>query len=155
MNPLLICSCPSHISRQIQSFINLLLLHFHVQEWAGGQTWNLNSTGLPWWLRQWRVCLQSRRPGFNPWDGMIPGRKKWQPTPVFSLGKSRGRRSLAGYMGSQSQTRLSDFTISSWFYKPLNYDQVAQVLFLVWKMKCHCKNEHSNSTFFSRGSGKC
>ena len=48
-----------------------------------------------------RVCLQSRRPGFNPWVGTIPGRKKWQPTPVFSPGRSHGRRSLAVYMGSQ------------------------------------------------------
>ena len=27
----------------------------------------------------------------------IPGRRKWQPTPVFLPGKSRGQRSLAGY----------------------------------------------------------
>ena len=48
-----------------------------------------------------RVCLQSRRPGFNPWVGTIPRRKKWQCTPVFSPGKSHGTRSLAVYMGSQ------------------------------------------------------
>ena len=24
-----------------------------------------------------------RRPGFNPWVGKIPWRRKWQPTPVF------------------------------------------------------------------------
>ena len=23
--------------------------------------------GLPWWLRQLIVCLQCRRPGFDPW----------------------------------------------------------------------------------------
>ena len=23
--------------------------------------------GLPWWLRQERVCLQCRRPRFDPW----------------------------------------------------------------------------------------
>ena len=27
----------------------------------------------------------------------IPWRKKWQPTPVFLLGKSHGQRSLADY----------------------------------------------------------
>ena len=21
---------------------------------------------LPWWLRQWRICLQCRTPGFSP-----------------------------------------------------------------------------------------
>ena len=24
-------------------------------------------TGLPWWLRQWRIHLQCRKPGFDPW----------------------------------------------------------------------------------------
>ena len=33
-------------------------------------------------LSQWRWC------GFNPWMGKISWRKKWQPTPVFLLGKS-------------------------------------------------------------------
>ena len=33
---------------------------------------------------------------FDPWVGKIPWRRKWQPTPVFLLGKSHGQRSLAG-----------------------------------------------------------
>ena len=49
------------------------------------------------WLRQQSVCLQCRRPGFDPWVGKIPWRRKWQPTPVFLPGKSHGRRSLVGY----------------------------------------------------------
>ena len=44
-----------------------------------------------------RVCLQCMRPGFYPWVGKIPRRRKWQPTPVFLPAKSHGRRSLAGY----------------------------------------------------------
>ena len=43
------------------------------------------------------ICLQCGRPGFKPWVGKIPWRRKWQPTPVFLPGKSHGRRSLAGY----------------------------------------------------------
>ena len=35
--------------------------------------------------------------GFNPWVGKIPWRRKWQPTPVFLLGESNGRRSLVSY----------------------------------------------------------
>ena len=27
------------------------------------------------------VCLQCRRPEFDPWVGKIPWRRKWQPTP--------------------------------------------------------------------------
>jgi len=58
--------------------------------------------------------------------GKIPWRRKWQPTPVSSPGESHRGRSLIGYspqghrvrpgrlqsMGSQSQTRLSDFTLT-------------------------------------------
>ena len=54
-------------------------------------------TRLAWWLRWKRICLQCRRGGFDPWVGMIPCRKKWQPTPIFLPGKSHGQRSLAGY----------------------------------------------------------
>ena len=40
---------------------------------------------------------EGRRLRFNPWVGKIPWRRKWQPTPVFLLGKSCGCRSLPGY----------------------------------------------------------
>ena len=33
--------------------------------------------GLPWWLRWWRIHLQRRRPGFDPWVREIPWRKEW------------------------------------------------------------------------------
>ena len=42
-------------------------------------------------------CQQCRRPGFDPWVGKIPWRRKWQPTAVFLPGKSHGWRSLAVY----------------------------------------------------------
>ena len=42
------------------------------------------------------MCLQCRRPGFDPWVGKIPWRREWQPTPVFLPGESHGLRSLAG-----------------------------------------------------------
>jgi len=38
-----------------------------------------------------------RRHRFDPWVGKIPWRRKWQPTPVFLLGKSYAQRSLEGY----------------------------------------------------------
>ena len=57
-----------------------------------------------------RNPLQCRKPGFHPWVGKIPWKRKWQPTPVFLPGKSHGQRSLVGYsqQGHKSQTRLSD-----------------------------------------------
>ena len=41
-----------------------------------------------WWLRWQRICLQCRRPGFDPWVGKIPWKRKWLPTPVFLPGES-------------------------------------------------------------------
>ena len=52
---------------------------------------------LHWWLRWWRICLQSRRPRFNPWVGKISWRREWLPTLVFSPRKFHGQRSLVGY----------------------------------------------------------
>ena len=36
-------------------------------------------------------------PGFDPWVGKVPWRRKRQPIPVFMTGKSHGQRSLVGY----------------------------------------------------------
>jgi len=56
------------------------------------------SSGSAWWLRRERICLQGGRPGFDPWVGKIPWRKRtWQPTPVFLAGESHGQRILVGY----------------------------------------------------------
>ena len=51
---------------------------------------------------------QHRRHGFDPSVGKISWRRKWQPTPVFSPGKSHGQRSLAVY--SPWGCRESDMT---------------------------------------------
>ena len=58
---------------------------------------SIKTQGLPWWLRWLRICLQCRRPGFDPWVGKIPWRRAWQPTPVFLPRKSHGQRSPVGY----------------------------------------------------------
>ena len=47
--------------------------------------------------QQLRIHLQCRIPGFDPWVGKIPWRRKWQCTPIFLPGESHGRRSLVGY----------------------------------------------------------
>ena len=61
-------------------------------------------TDLSFWLPQWfsgqRISLQHRGRrgcGLNPWEGKVPGRRKWQPTRVFLPGESHGRRSRASY----------------------------------------------------------
>ena len=52
---------------------------------------------LLWCLKSVGICLQCGRPGFVPWVGKIPWRRKWQPTPALLPGKSHGWRSLVGY----------------------------------------------------------
>ena len=71
----------------------------------------------------WTICIsfprgsvakesscQCRRSKFNPWVGKIPGRRKWQATPVLLPKKSNGPRSLVGKSpwGCKSQTPLSN-----------------------------------------------
>ena len=42
------------------------------------------------WLSWYRICLQCGSPGFDPWVGKIPWRRKRLPTPVFWLGECHG-----------------------------------------------------------------
>ena len=39
----------------------------------------------------------TKRCRFSSWVGKIPWSRKWQPAPVFLLGKFHGQRSLVGY----------------------------------------------------------
>ena len=66
------------------------IIHLHVCVYRWIYTY-------PWWHRRWSVCLQCGRPGFDPWVGKIPWRRKWQSTPGLLPGKSHGQRSLVGY----------------------------------------------------------
>ena len=34
-------------------------------------------SGFLWWLRWWRICLQSKRPGFDSWVGKVPWRREF------------------------------------------------------------------------------
>ena len=65
--------------------------------WSTWICWGPWVHQLPWWLRGYSVCLQCRRPRFNPWVRKISRRRKRQPTPVLLPGKSHGWRSLVGY----------------------------------------------------------
>ena len=49
-----------------------------------------------------------RRPGFDPWVGKIPWRRKWKPTPVFLPGESLGQRSLEGIVHGVKKVRFND-----------------------------------------------
>ena len=44
-----------------------------------------------------RICLQCRRPRFDPQVGKIPWRREWQPTPVILPGEFHRQKSLVAY----------------------------------------------------------
>ena len=75
-----------------------LLLHLQNQNDANKT--QVSSHWLPRWLTGTESacqCRRSRRPGFDPWVGEIPWRRKLQPAPVFLPGIFHGQRSLVGY----------------------------------------------------------
>ena len=56
-----------------------------------------------------KICLQCRRPRFDPCVRKSPWSRKWQPTPVFLSGESHEQRSLATDHGVvKSRTRLTN-----------------------------------------------
>ena len=67
-------------------------MRFH--DWA---TNTQDAQRLPKWLSCKESACQHRRHRFNPWVRKVPWRRKGQPTPAFSPGKSHGQGSLVGY----------------------------------------------------------
>ena len=56
--------------------------------------------GLPSWLSGKESvcqCKRCNRNAFDPCIGKLPWSRKWQPVPVFLLGKSHGQKSLTSY----------------------------------------------------------
>ena len=62
-------------------------------------------------------------------------RRKWQPTPVFSPGESKGQEAwLAAIYGvAQSQTRLSDFTFT-FHFRALQKEMATHSSVLAWRI---------------------
>ena len=69
--------------------------------------------GIPCWLRQYSVCLQWGRPGFDTWVVKIPWRRKWQPPPILMPRKFHGWRSLVAPGGLQSMGYSTTYEPSS------------------------------------------
>ena len=68
------------------------LNHCHMA--GGGEAWVFQP------LVKWLGCYSTLTLSYKSsrlWVRKIPWRRKWQPTPVFLLGKSHGWRSLMGY----------------------------------------------------------
>ena len=61
------------------------------------------------------MCLQCRRPWFDPWVRKMPWSRKWHSTAVFLPGESCGLKSLVVYilLGCKSQTQWLNHHIST------------------------------------------
>ena len=75
-----------------------------------GLGWGLREA--PWWLRWSRICLQCRRPEFDPWVGKIPWRKGWLHSSILAwrIPRTEEPGGLQAFVVTKSQTRLSDNT---------------------------------------------
>ena len=114
---------PNRIS--VASFCDWVIMTSSLNKYLGtGKAtvligWELSYKNHPWWIN-WGLtfpggsvgkknppakCRKCKRLWFNP----RVRRRKWQPTPVFSPGKSHGQRSMAGYSpwGLKSWTQLA------------------------------------------------
>ena len=91
------------------------------------------------------LCLQCWKPGFNPWVGKIPWRRKRQPPPVFLPGKFHGWRNLVGYSpgGSKSRTRLSGFACAG-LRETSDREPNTRGLKAVWNLKQARKSERAS-----------
>ena len=82
--------------------------HWQIWKLLSAELLNIRKLiGLLWQLRQYKIYLQYRKPGFDPWVGKIAWKREWLPTPVFLPGEFHGQRNLAGYSpwgGRESDT---------------------------------------------------
>ena len=62
--------------------------------------------------RCWRICLQCRRPGFDPWVGKIPWKVKRLPTSVLLPGEFHGQWSLAAVGGVAESVATEQLTLA-------------------------------------------
>ena len=87
-------------------------------------------TGLPGWLRWWRIHLQCRRPGFDPWLGKIPRRRDRLTTPGF-LGFSGGSD------GEESTCNAGDLGLVSGWGVALEKGVATHSRILAWRIPGH------------------
>ena len=90
-----------------------------------GTVTHSNILGLPLWLSWYRICLQCRRPGFDPCVGKIPWRRERQPISGFlpgELWQSMGSHRV----GHCAVKQLS--SSSSYIYKTVRASLMAQLV---------------------------
>ena len=98
--------------------------------WKDLNMLGIKVSGLPWWLRQWRTCLQCWRPGFDPWVRKIPWRREWLLSPLFLPRESHEQRSLLGF----SPWNHKELDITGWLTHIKVITSVHLLILAVWEM---------------------
>ena len=75
-----------------------------------GKTTHSSILGLPLWLSWLRICLECRRPGFDPWVGKISQRRERILTSAFWPGEFHGLYSPWGHKELDTTERLNQKT---------------------------------------------
>ena len=90
------------------------LIRFQGQEdpLEKGQATHSSISGLPWWLRWKRICLQCRRPGFAPGLGRSPGGGRGDPLQCSCREGPHGQRSLAAAVGAATEPGTAERSAS-------------------------------------------
>ena len=98
--------------------------------------------------------LQCRRPRFDPWVGMNPWRRKWQPTSIFFVENFMDREAWqASVHGvAKSQTHLATKSLLYYHYygkkKKLMVPYYCRVNCDLQSGKVHIINQQTNNDFF-------
>ena len=98
-------------------------------------------------------CRRHKRYSFDPWVGMIPWSRKWQPTPVFLAGKSHGQRSLVGY--SPQGRKESDMTEHTHTHTHTHTQVILSSLHLPHRIDFQLAPLFSVVPFFARKRHSC
>ena len=93
--------------------------------------------------------------GSIPVLGRSPGEEKWQPTPVFLPGESRGQRSLAGYSPwgrkeLNTTERLNTYTQSQLGRYQFVFCRELGLAPALWILTTCCKPEGRHRGFHSK-----
>ena len=88
---------------------------------------------LPWWLRWYSVCLQCRRPGFDPWVGRSSGEGNGNPLQYSCLENPMAEE--PGRLQSMGSQRVRHDWVTSFSY----------LLFSSFSLWIHCLPSNSVS----------
>ena len=96
-----------------------------------------------------RICLQCRRPGFDPWVGKVPWRREGLPIPLFWPGEFHGLHSPQGHkeLGKTEWLSLSLFSFNqfrsnSWHWSVAVHAHVSIRVCRHACMVCTCLRAH-------------